>query len=164
MLRSGALFATPFSAHPCRVLAHSVRIFCAFYAFSELSAKCSGCTGLLTEPLGLAWLSTEMLHLLCIYCAFIVHLRTRMQNACRMHVNLHKMALAKLQVHSPDAILPRSSPDHPSPASECHPDRHRGRWLRMHMDALRVHRRECECGRCSLPCSLKCAEGVLNAH
>ena len=70
LLRSGALFATPFSAHPCRVLAHSVRIFCAFYAFSELSAKCSGCTGLLTEPLGLAWLSTEMLHLLCILRAF----------------------------------------------------------------------------------------------
>jgi hypothetical protein len=47
-----------------------VRVFCAFYAFSELSAKCSGCTGLLTEPLGLAWLSTEMLHLLCILRAF----------------------------------------------------------------------------------------------
>ena len=70
LLQTGALFATPFSAHPCRVLAHSVRIFCAFYAFSELSAKCSGCTGLLTEPLGLAWLSTEMLHLLCILRAF----------------------------------------------------------------------------------------------
>ena len=95
LLRFGALFATPFSAHLCRILAHSVRTFCAFYAFSELSAKCSGCTGLRTEPLGLAWLSTEMV----ICCAFYVHLRTRMQIACRMHVNLHKMALAKLQVH-----------------------------------------------------------------
>ena len=35
-----------------------------------------------------------VVHFTCIY----VHLRTRMQNACRMHVNLHKMALAKLQV------------------------------------------------------------------
>ena len=70
LLRFGALFATPFSAHLFRILAHSVRTFCAFYAFSELSAKCSGCTGLLTEPLGLAWLSTEMVHLLCILRAF----------------------------------------------------------------------------------------------
>ena len=84
LLRSGALFATPFSAHPCRVLAHSVRIFCAFYAFSELSAKCSGCTGLLTEPLGLAWLSTEMLHLLCILRAFtcIYEPECRMRAEC----------------------------------------------------------------------------------
>ena len=64
------VFATPFSAHLCRIHAHSLRILCAFYAFSELSAKCSGCTGLRTEPLGLAWLSTEMLHLLCILRAF----------------------------------------------------------------------------------------------
>ena len=50
----------------CAFDAHSLRILCAFYAFSELSAKCSGCRGLRTEPLGLAWLSTEMMHLLCL--------------------------------------------------------------------------------------------------
>ena len=71
--------------YPCLSLcAHSVRVFCAFYAFSELSAKCSGCTGLLTEPLGLAWLSTEMLHLLCILRAFtcIYEPECRMRAEC----------------------------------------------------------------------------------
>ena len=55
-----------FSAHLCRIHAHSLRILCAFYAFSELSAKCSRCRGLRTEPLGLAWLSTES----CIFVHF----------------------------------------------------------------------------------------------
>ena len=32
------VFATPFSSHLCRIHAHSLRILCAFYAFSELSA------------------------------------------------------------------------------------------------------------------------------
>ena len=72
--------------HFLRIFVAFMRIRCAFYAFSELSAKCSGCRGMRTEPLGLAWLRYRN-------AAFIVHFRTRMQNACRMHVNLHKMAL-----------------------------------------------------------------------
>ena len=143
-----------------RILCAFLRILCIFGALGQMQWMHRPADRASRPGVAKYRNAAFVVHFTCIY----VHLRTRMQNACRMHVNLHKMALAKLQVHSPDAILPRSSPDHPSPASECHPDRHRGRWLRMHMDALRVHRRECECGRCSLPCSLKCAEGVLNAH
>ena len=46
--------------------------------------KKNGCTGLLTEPLGLAWLSTEMLHLLCILRAFtcIYEPECRMRAEC----------------------------------------------------------------------------------
>ena len=70
--------------HFLRIFIAFMRIRCAFYAFSELSAKCSGCTGLLTEPLGLAWLSTEMLHLLCILRAFtcIYEPECRMRAEC----------------------------------------------------------------------------------
>ena len=154
-----AIFCASLS-RSCAFCAHFLRILCIFGALGQMQWMHRPADRASRPGVAKYRNAAFVVHFTCIY----VHLRTRMQNACRMHVNLHKMALAKLQVHSPDAILPRSSPDHPSPASECHPDRHRGRWLRMHMDALRVHRRECECGRCSLPCSLKCAEGVLNAH
>ena len=154
-----AIFCASLS-RSCAFCAHFLRILCIFGALGQMQWMHRPADRASRPGVAKYRNAAFVVHFTCIH----VHLRTRMQNACRMHVNLHKMALAKLQVHSPDAILPRSSPDHPSPASECHPDRHRGRWLRMHMDALRVHRRECECGRCSLPCSLKCAEGVLNAH
>ena len=154
-----AIFCASLS-RSCAFCAHFLRILCIFGALGQMQWMHRPADRASRPGVAKYRNAAFVVHFTCIY----VHLRTRMQNACRMHVNLHKMALAKLQVHSPDAILPRSSPDHPSPASECHPDRHRGRWLRMHMDALRVHRRECECCRCSLRCSLKCAEGVLNAH
>ena len=148
--RSGTDFATiwgtfcdaifcAFLSHSCAFCAHFMRILCIFGAIGQMQWMHRPADRASRPGVAKYRNAAFVVHFTCIY----VHLRTRMQNACRMHVNVHKMALAKLQVHSPDAILPRSSPDHPSPASECHPDRHRGRWLRMHMIALRMHRREC---------------------
>ena len=129
-----AIFCASLS-RSCAFCAHFLRILCIFGALGQMQWMHRPADRASRPGVAKYRNAAFVVHFTCIY----VHLRTRMQNACRMHVNLHKMALAKLQVHSPDAILPRSSPDHPSPASECHPDRHRGRWLRMHMDALRVH-------------------------
>ena len=137
-----AIFCASLS-HSCAFCAHFLRILCIFGALGQMQWMHRPADRASRPGVAKDRNAAFVVHFTCIY----VHLRTRMQNACRMHVNLHKMALAKLQVHSPDAILPRSSPDHPSPASECHSDRHRGRWLRMHMNALRMHRRECKCSR-----------------
>ena len=137
-----AIFCASLS-HSCAFCAHFLRILCIFGALGQMQWMHRPADRASRPGVAKYRNAAFVVHFTCIY----VHLRTRMQNACRMHVNVHKMALAKLQVHSPDAILPRSSPDHPSPASECHPDRHRGRWLRMHMNALRMHRRECKCSR-----------------
>ena len=137
-----AIFCASLS-HSCAFCAHFLRILCISGALGQMQWMHRPADRASRPGVAKYRNAAFVVHFTCIY----VHLRTRMQNACRMHVNVHKMALAKLQVHSPDAILPRSSPDHPSPASECHSDRHRGRWLRMHMNALRMHRRECKSSR-----------------
>ena len=116
-----AIFCASLS-HSCAFCAHFLRILCIFGALGQMQWMHRPADRASRPGVAKYRNAAFVVHFTCIY----VHLRTRMQNACRMHVNVHKMALAKLQVHSPDAILPRSSPDHPSPASECHSDRQPG--------------------------------------
>ena len=107
-----AIFCASLS-HSCAFCAHFLRILCIFGALGQMQWMHRPADRASRPGVAKYRNAAFVVHFTCIY----VHLRTRMQNACRMHVNVHKMALAKLQVHSPDAILPRSSPDHPSPAS-----------------------------------------------
>ena len=89
-----AIFCASLS-RSCAFCAHFLRILCIFGALGQMQWMHRPADRASRPGVAKYRNAAFVVHFTCIY----VHLRTRMQNACRMHVNLHKMALSPRDGH-----------------------------------------------------------------